>query len=228
MNQIQAVSEMVAYVNGILQANPIVEQFSLEGLNAAEPIPNIKLGEYDRSVATETELAYLDTEELSPGYLVLVLTDTSQDGLWVLYTLMEDKTWAIQRVQSYKTSLYWNYADWYGTKSDGTGYSASDKPDFSVTTTNDALKLNAVAGSLIYISNATGNNTWQLVEVQSDGTFKVVGIQNGTIQLDQTLLDYVGLGFGNQDFDTKRFDQNPNNEIRVIINALYKIGRAHV
>lgn len=221
-DRLQAVSEMVAYVNGVLLANPIVEQFSLEGLNAAEPIPNIKLGEYDRSVATEIELSYIDTEELTPGYLVLVLTDSSQDGLWVLYELTADKSWSIVRVQSYKTSLYWVYADWYGTKADGTNYSAADKPNFSVQTTNDAIKLGATAGQLIYISNAIGNNTWQLVEVQSDASFKVVGIQNGTIQLAQSLADFVGqgLGFGNQDFDTNRFDQNPNNEIRNILLAL--------
>jgi hypothetical protein len=221
-DRLQAVSEMVSYVNSILLANPIVEQFSLEEMNASEPIPNIKLGEYDQSVDTDAELAYIDTTELDPGYQVLVLNDTSQDGLWVLYVLTEEKTWANEKIQSYKTSLYWQYADWYGIKSDGTNYSAADKPDFSVATTNDAIKLAATEGQLIYISNATGNNTWQLVEVLADGSFKVVGIQNGTIQLDQSLIDFSGqgLGFGNQDFDTDRFDQNPNIEIRNILTAL--------
>jgi hypothetical protein len=217
INRLEAVSQMVSYVNSILLANPIVEQFSLAEMNAAEPIPNIKLGEYDQSVATEIELSYIDTSELDPGYRVLVLTDTNQDGLWVLYTLTEEKTWAIEKVQSYKTSLYWQYADWYSS-----GFSASVKPNFSVSTTNDAIKLGATEGQLIYISNATGNNTWQLVEVQSDGSFKVVGIQNGTIQLNQTLADFAGqgLGFGNQDFDSNRFDQNPNVELRNIVSAL--------
>jgi hypothetical protein len=221
-DRLQAVSEMVLYVNNILLANPVVEQFSLEGMNVADPIPNIKLGEYDQSVATETELEYIDIDELDPGYRVLVLTDIGQDGLWVLYALSEQKTWDIVRIQSYKTNLYWQYADWYGVKPDGTRYGAADKPDFSVTTTNDALKLAATEGQLIYISNATGNNTWQLVEVETDGSFRVVGIQNGTIQLNQSLVDFAGqgLGFGNQDFDSNRFDQNPNIEIRNILTAL--------
>ena len=222
IDRLQAVSEMVSYVNNILLANPIVEQFNLTGMDAAEPIPNIKLGAYDQSVDTDTELVYIDTDDLDPGYLVLVLTDTSQNGLWVLYELSEEKTWMIKQVQSYKTSLYWQYADWYGVKADGTSYSAADKPNFNVVTTNDAIKLAATEGQLIYISNATGNNTWQLVEVETDGSFKVVGIQNGTIQLDQSLIDFIGqgLGFGNQDFDSNRFDQNPNIEIRNILTAL--------
>jgi hypothetical protein len=221
-DRLRAGSEMVLYVNNILLANPVVEQFSLEGMNAAEPIPNIKLGEYDQSVATEIELEYIDTDELDPGYRVLVLTDIGQEGLWVLYVLSEQKSWEIVRIQSYKTSLYWQYTDWYGVKADGARYSSTDKPDFSVNTTNDALKLAATEGQLIYISNATGNNTWQLVEVETDGSFKVVGIQNGTIQVDQRLVDFAGqgLGFGNQDFDSNRFDQNPNIEIRNILTAL--------
>jgi hypothetical protein len=221
-DRLRAVSAMVLYVNNILLANPVIEQFSLEGMNVADPIPNIKLGEYDQSVATEIELEYIDTDELDPGYRVLVLTDIGQDGLWVLYALSEQKSWEIVRIQSYKTDLYWQYTDWYGVKPDGTRYSATDKPDFSVDTTNDALKLAATEGQLIYISNATGNNTWQLVEVETDGSFKVIGIQNGTIQLDQSLIDFAGqgLGFGNQDFDSNRFDQNPNIEIRNILTAL--------
>ena len=218
VNRLQAVTEMVQFVNSIFAINPIAEQFNLSGLNAQEAEPNFKLGEYNQAVATETELAYIDTTPLDAGYLVLVKTDTQQNGLWVLYTLTSVKTWEIVRVQSYKTSIYWSYTDWYAD-----GYSATTKPDFSVETTVDALALLATQGSVIYIRNATGNNTWQLVVVDVDNTLSVVGIQNGTIKLDSTLGDYVdnGLGFGNQDFDSGRYDQNPNKEIRAIVEALY-------
>ena len=216
-DRLRAVVEMVSFVNVIFAKNPIAEQFDLAGLNAQDPIPNFKLGEFDQQVETEAELAYIDTLTLDPGYLVLVLSDTTQQGLWVLYELMADKTWAIARVQAYKTSLYWTYADWYAD-----GYSAATKPTFSVATTNDALKLLPFAGDIIYISNATGRGTWQLVVVEADGSLSVVGIQNGTVQLDPALGDFAGnrLGFGNQDFDSNRYDQNPNNEIRVIVQTL--------
>ena len=218
VNRLQAVTELVQFVNSIFAVNPIAEQFNLSGLNAQEAEPNFKLGEYDQAVETETELAYIDTTSLDAGYLVLVKTDTQQNGLWVLYTLTAAKVWEIIRVQSYKTSIYWSYTDWYAD-----GYSATTKPDFSVETTVDALALLATQGSVIYIRNATGNNTWQLVIVDVNNTLSVVGIQNGTIKLDSTLGDYVdnGLGFGNQDFDSGRYDQNPNKEIRAIVEALY-------
>jgi hypothetical protein len=218
VDRLSAVNEMIQYVNDIFAINPIAEQFDLTGLNAQEAEPNFKLGEYDQAVSTEVELEYIDTLPLSPGYRVLVKNDTSQNGLWVLYTLTDSKSWLITRVQSYKTSIYWSYADWYAT-----GYSASTKPDFSVETTVNALALQAIAGSVIYIRNATGNNTWQLVVVEVGGGLGVVGIQNGTVQLDTTLGNYVdnNLGFGNQDFDSNRYDQNPNKEIRSIVQALY-------
>ena len=218
VDRLAAVNELIQYVNGIFAVNPITEQFDLTGLNAQEPEPNIRLGEYDRAVSTEFELAYIDTLSLLPGYRVLVKNDTTQNGLWVLYVLSATKEWSISRVQSYKTSIYWSYADWYAT-----GYSAATKPTFSVDTTIDAIKLQATEGSIIYIRNATGNNTWQLVVVDAGNTLSVVGIQNGTIQLSDTLGDYVNndLGFGNQDFDSNRYDQNPNNEIRAIVEALY-------
>lgn len=218
VDRLLAVNEMVSYVNRIFAVSPIADQFDLTGMNEQEAVPSFKLGEYDQAIDTEIELSYIDTTELNAGYLVLVNFDTTQDGLWVLYELTAQKTWSIARVQSYKTSQYWSYADWYAS-----GYSALTRPDFNVNTTIDALKLNAVEGVIIYIQNATGNNTWQLVEVQADGSLSVVGIQNGTIQLDEALGDFANneLGFGNQDFDSNRFDQNPNKEIRAIVSALY-------
>ena len=217
IDRLRAVDEMVAYVNKVFAVNAITEQFDLSGLNAEDPQPNFKLGEYDQSVTTDTELYYIDTDPLEVGYKVLVISDTTQNGLWVLYELTVDKAWSIVQVQSYKTNQYWTYIDWYAD-----GYSSATKPDFSVATTNDALKLQATEGIIIYISNATGTGTWQLVVAQDDGSLQVVGIQNGTIQLSTSLGDFAGngLGFGNQDFDSNRFDQNPNDEIRAIVSTL--------
>jgi hypothetical protein len=227
VDRLTAAGELVAYVNDIFAVNPIAKEFDLTQMTAEEPIPSVTQGIYDyelgayvpigQSVAVDSDLAYLDTGALSTGYKVLVLDDTTQDDLWVIYQLTSVKTWEIYRVQSYKTGLYWSYIDWYAT-----GYDSTTKPNFAAETTVDALKLGAVAGEIIKINNATGDGTWQLVIVNSDGTFKVIGIQNGTIQLNSSLGDYVNnqLGFDNQEFDLNRYDQNPNIEMRSIISAL--------
>ena len=218
VDRLTAVSEMVEYVNSILIANPVVEQSNLSGMFAAAPAPSAKLNQFNLSVDTDIDLQYIDITNLPVGYLVLVNNDTTQDGLWVLYELTASGTWQIVQVQAYKTSLYWSYADWYAT-----GYSIATKPTFSVATVNDAKALLPSAGDIIYITNATGNGTWQLIIVNTDGSFSTIGIQNGTIQLDSSLGNFAGneLGFGNQDFDSNRFDQDPTNETRYIVQALY-------
>ena len=217
-DRLPALSNLVDYVNSVLITKPIAREYDLSNLGAAESQPNIKLGEYDQKVATETELAYLDVITLAPGYKVLVDQDTTQDNLWVVYELMSDKTWEISRVQSYKTNMYWKYVDWYAS-----GYSLADQIEFVVDTLVDALKLAVAPGNeiLVRVSNA-GEHGWSLITVNADLSFSVVGIQNGTVQLDTSIGNFADneLGFGNQGFSTNRFDQNPNIEIRYILTAL--------
>jgi hypothetical protein len=220
VNRQAALLDFVGYVNGILIKQPVARQYDLTRLLAEEPQPNIKLGEYNQSIQTEEALSYIDTTELPVGYKVLVETDTTQDNLWVLYRLDQDKTWVVDRVQSYKTSLYWEYVDWYAE-----GYSATTQIDFAVPTLIDALKLQAVPGSEILVRVATGAlgfGGWNILVINDRGGYDVVGIQDGTIQLKESLGNFEDfeLGFGNQGYDIDRLDQNPNIEIRFILQAL--------
>ena len=224
IDRLAAVYELISYVNGVLINKPIAREYSLVNLNSAEPEPSYKLGEYDRRVATEIELQYIDTAGLPICYKILVATDTSQDGLWVLYQLTSDYTWQIIRVQSYKTNLYWNYVDWFDFKPDGTRYSLADKLDYVVPTLTDAKKLAVAPGEeiLVRVNNSSDFGGWSLLIVNSSSEFQVVGIQNGTIQFQTSLGDFATneLGFGNQGYSTDRYDQNPNIEIRNIVYAL--------
>lgn len=223
IDRFAAVSEMVSVVNKIFAVHPIAKEYDLTSLNGEEALPSDRLDppEYNARVDTEAQLEYLDVASLlanNPGYKVLVLNDTTQNGLWVIYTLTALGDWEVTRVQSYKNSLYWDYVDWYAT-----GYSASTKPTYSVDSLVDALKLTRVVGDIIKITN-TGNGEWQLVLVEdaTGTTFTTIGIQNGTIQLNQSLGNFADneLGFGNQGYSTNRYDQSPDIELRSIITAI--------
>ena len=225
INRLAAVKELVLYVNSVLINKPVARQFNLTGLYSAEPHPSLKLGEYDLKIATEIELDYLDTGALPTGYNVLVENDTTQDMLWVVYTLLANKTWQISRVQSYKTSLYWDFVDWFAQKADGSYYSLADKLDFVVDTFVDAQKLGVQPGEEILVRvNNTDQGSWNLLVVDTNKNLNVVGIQNGTVQFKTNLSDFGNneLGFGNQGFSTDRYDQNPNVEIRYIVESLLK------
>ena len=216
INRSAAVSEMVAFANSALINTAVAKQADLTRLHAEEAIPAVDSGEYNQIVGSELDLAYIDTTGMAIGYLILVQNDTTQDGLWSIYMLLAGGNWKLHGLQGYKTSLYWNYADWYAA-----GYSATDKATFVAATLVDALKLSYAPGDMIKITN-TGNGEWQLVLINPDYSFETIGIQNGTIQLSSLLSNLAAnnLGFSNQGFDSARYDQNPNIEIRQILNAL--------
>jgi hypothetical protein len=216
VDRLAAVAQLVSFANDVFQKNPITGNTDLSALSAEDPQPTAKLGEYDLRVATDIELAYIDAEPLPVGYTVLVENDTTQSGLWVLYRLDENKQWSIDRVQSYKNRLYWDYVDWYAL-----GYNNTTKPTYSVESYVDALKLPYAPGNLIRVQSV-GNGQWQLFLVAIDRSFITVGIQNGTIQLSEKLGNFAdnSIGYGNQGFDISRADQSPNIEIRSIIIAI--------
>ena len=224
VNRLAAMKDLVEYVNAILVDYPIERQYSLDLISAEEPQPNIKLGEYDLKVATEIDLTYVDISNLPIGYKVLVDQNTAQDNLWILYTLSASKSWEIDRIQSYKSTLYWEYVDWFAKKSDGTYYTLSDKLDFVVDTLPDALKLPVLAGEeiLVRVNVSNVDSGWNLFTVNDRLELQLIGIEKGTIQLKKSLGNFAdyGLGFNNQGFDSARFDQNPNVETRYIIQAL--------
>ena len=217
-DRLRAMSDLIEYVNDVLITKPIARQYDLTTLSAEEERPSLKLSEYDLAIATEVDLDYIDTASLSTGYRVLVEQNTEQDNLWTLHELQSDDTWDIVRVQSYKSSLYWEYIDWYAE-----GFSSDEVIEYVVETLPDAFKLPVAVGDevLVKVNNSTGGG-FNLLTVLGDGSFSVVGIENGTIQLKTSLSNFAdnGIGLGNQGFDSSRFDQSPNIEIRYILEGL--------
>ena len=218
IDRLKAMSDLITHVNAVLIAKPIARQYDLTNMLSQEAEPNIKLNEYDLAIETEIELPYINTDILSTGYKVLVKQNTAEDNLWTLYELTSNKSWKLLRIQSYKTSLYWSYVDWYAE-----GYDSNEVIEYVVDTLPDALKLSASVGDEIKVkvTTSTGGG-WNLLTVTSTGSYEVVGIENGTIQLNESLGDFADneIGYSNQGYDDGRLDQSPNIETRYIINAL--------
>lgn len=219
VDRLQAMTNLIDYVNDVLITRPIAREFDLATLMSQDPKPTGKLNEFDQEVETDQILQYIDTGSLPTGYKVLVAEDTTQDNLWVIYQLSADKTWDILQVQSYKTSLYWEYVDWYAE-----GYGPTNKLDYVVNTLVDAKKLPVASGQevLVRVNNSSTYTGWVLYTVNEALELIVVGIQNGTIQLKTSLADFAAnnIGMGNQGFDAARFDENPSVETRYVLQAL--------
>jgi len=210
VDRIAALNVLIEFTNNLFEQYPISVQFNLTNFLAEEAKPNIKLDEYNEAVDTEDLLQFIDTYNLydkdgvflndPTGYRVLVLTNTTLEGRWTLHELTADRTWNIIQTQSYKTSLFWDYVDWYYT-----GYNSSVKATYAVDTLVDALKLPYAPGDIIKINNA-GAGLWELVLVNDNREFFTIGRQNGTVQLNANKL-------------TNTVDV-PSEEIRYIINGL--------
>jgi len=217
-NRSEAIRNFVKAVNSVLINYPISQQRVLTGLLSADPIP--KSTEYDFAVDMVDELAYINVDNIDPGYTVLVKSDSNNENLWSIWTLNDAKTFALSRIQTYKTSLYWDYVDWFAS-----GYSAQTRPDYSVEYIKDVGRLSLVpAGSIIKVKyNQIGNFTlFKTKQYNNLLDLELIGLGNGTIQLSSRLYDNNNytLGFGTDNFDNERFDINPSTELRKIFEAL--------
>jgi len=211
----QAVHEMVDYINSILIKNTISKGFNLTNLSAGEPIPNVGLGLYNTTVPNLETLGYVDIAIYPVGYTVLVENDSSANNHWTIYTKQRNNTWQLTRTQTYNTADYWEFVDWYAT-----GFDSSTKPTYTIGQPADLSTLSLVTGDIVKILN-NGQGQWSLIQVFPNVVLPI-GLQNGTIQLTSNLYDLEGngMGFDNDNFDTRGFDQNPSIEIRNIFTAL--------
>ena len=195
VNRTKALQNWVDYVNAILIQYPIVEEFNISGLYQSAPLPD--LSTYDLQVPTYLELGYVETNYLNVGYVALVTADETNQGLWATYT-WNGTAWALTSVQSYYTPFYWSKTDWYDSSYDHTVL-----PTYVVNTTADIATLSLAIGDTVKVLN-NGNGQFVVYRVNNDATTSLVGIQQGTIQLNSNLYTTNVSG----------------NEIRIIFETL--------
>lgn len=184
-----ALSNYLTYVNGILLAYPVLERKIMTTMNSQEAVPNTASSAYSLTVESLAELGYIDTTGLSTGYKILVNNDASQFGKWTIYTWDTPTTaqWNLSRVQNFKTNLYWTLADWFEV-----GYDPTVTPDVTVANNLELGKLTLKANTHVKVLN-NGNNQFVVYFVDSNLTKNLVGIQNGTLQINTTSIPALEL-----------------------------------
>ena len=180
VNQDAAIINVIDLFNSYLIGYPTVESKVLTLMNSEEPVPSTDSGLYSITVSTDAELGYIDTSLLSAGTSVLVLNDSTQMTKWSIYTLAETGSafpTTPSLVQSYKTNLYWEYADWYAST-----YDPTVAPDVTVADNLALGKLTLTANTYIKVlDNGSGN--FVVYYIDSDLNKNLVGLENGTIQI---------------------------------------------
>lgn len=185
MDRNTALLNYISTVNQMLLKYPVTERKVLTGLNSSEPAPNSLSGEYIVTVSSYAELNYIRAIDsngdsiLSDDYCVLVSNDETESSKWSIYCWNSStKTWSKIRTQSYKTNLYWTYTDWYDTTFDPTttiNYTVANKLDFG--------KLTLVPDTYVKILDS-GSGNFTIYYIDSTLTQNLVGIENGTLQIN--------------------------------------------
>ena len=218
-DRFSALKEIVDYSNSVLKQHQLVGQTSLTNLDAKEPIPTVQSLEWDAVVDTYAELLYVQTGDISGTLNYLVRADETANNFWSIYQ-WSGTQWNRTRVQTYNTSGYWSYTDWYKTEN-GMTHDENTEIDKQVTYEYELDTLTLVIGKHVKVTSAdTGG--WKLFMKTATG-WENVGTENGTIRISTKLYDYSqdASGFaGGDDFDNNFFDQEPALETRNILKAI--------
>ena len=212
-----ALKTFLTQANNLLLQHPFSELRTFNLLVAKENEPLSGTGAWDFRVANQEELGYQNTFVDGVGYKYLVQTDENNNGLWTVYTVQPDFSLSLTRVQSYDTSNYWDYANWYAA-----GYSSLTKPAKIVDTYSELLTLTEKDGTVVKIAT-NSDNKWELYAYSvTDSNWERVGLESGTIQLDAALWDYSvdNNGWDTEVFDIQYFDEEPTKELRNVLEAL--------
>ena len=220
VNRFDALKEIIDYTNNVLSQYQLTGQINLSNLDSKDPEPTLQSGEWDGTVDTYAELTYLNTADFSGTVRYLVKADETANGFWAIYTWDHSGTWSRTKIQTYNTSKYWSYVDWY--KADGDmSHNENTKIDKQVQFEYELDSLNLDIGKHVKVTSSdTGG--WKLFMKVADG-WTNVGTENGTIKLSTKLYDYSqdATGFAGQDtFDENFFDQVPNRETRQVLTAI--------
>ena len=216
-----ALQNYLEYVNAVLLQFPISEIRNFSLLNSSEAEPRAGTGAWDKRVANIEELSYQNFAQVAVGYKYLVVSDSTQNGLWTIYTVTATKTFAtlfLSRVQNYDTRNYWKYVTWYMP-----GYNPSVKiiAEVANVAALDTLSLAAapVGSSVKVTANSQGKYE---IYLRTNTGWDRVALQDGTIQFLAELWDYAlgRFGFDVEVFDAQHFDQEPVIETRKIIQAI--------
>jgi hypothetical protein len=158
------------------------------------------------------------------NYSALVNSDSQLGGAWSIYSYETSTSlWSRVNSQSYNTTKFWSYADWYDT-----GYNQFTVSDYAVDNFSGLDLINPVIGKTVKIRKSS-SGTWLLLEKYSDvksidwtQTYKVVGQENGTIQLSSSLYQFekTVYGYDSSLFDSSVFDNSASTELRIILQTL--------
>jgi len=193
-------------------------------------------GEITGATISSGGKGYVDTSTIITvrPFSVLVHQDADANKNWSIYGYDPiKKSWNRTRTQNFDVRIFWTKVDWYGSVANNTTgitqtYNQYSIIDFAVDTYSDLNSIDPAIGQTVKV-RTTGKGGWQLLRciapsISTDWTqsYQVVGIENGTIQLSNSLYNYTQnkVGYDGFLYDNAGYDFSASKELRIILNAL--------
>lgn len=157
------------------------------------------------------------------NFSVLVQQDETINNYWAIYAWDDVRREFIKsKIQSYDTTKYWKYVDWYAT-----GYSSNSRIIVEIDSLYQESTIFASTGDIIRVKEYA-NGGWALLErtAISAGNisldYKLVGRQFGTIEIiKESFVPTRGIGLDSfATFDGNFYDIQPTKELRHILQAI--------
>jgi len=156
-------------------------------------------------------------------FKTLVNADSTAGNYWTMYEWrVAVGEWVRTNTQTFDLNRFWDYADYVVD-----GFNTDSIVNFKISAPYKLDTIKPVTGDLVQIDNAGDGNTIILKRVESNGTwneeYDIMYKANSTIRFNDNLFDYSGLNFGfagEETFDQNLFDEQPNEETRLILNVL--------
>ena len=194
-----------------------------EGYGAEFNVVINNLGQITTAEITNAGEGYNSSTTITTRpFTVLVNTDETIQDKWALYS-WNGSTWYRKKLQSYNVNLYWNYIDWYAE-----GYNQFTNIRDTISGSYLLPSLDNSINDIVKIENV-GSGGWLLLKKTDNQdtedytvNYDTIGRENGTIKFKDTLYDYSKntVGFDNRSFDSNFYDNNPNVELRLILETL--------
>jgi hypothetical protein len=185
-------------------------------------------GQIISAIVEKQGSGYQSTTTLSVRTLsVLVIADETANNRWALYSWnATKKTWFRERSQTYDTTRYWKYIDWYSA-----GYNEFTKLDHLLDFAYQLPSASIDIGDVVKVKNQ-GIGGWVLLEkidnqdvLETTVNYKTVGRENGTIKFTDNLYKFAAnaSGFDGPTFDSYVFDDQPKTELKIILETIKNV-----
>ena len=204
---------------------PYIEIVDSNGVGAVVRSTINSLGQITGSVVIKSGEGYSATAvSIVRDYSALVYSDSQNQNTWSIYSYdPTGKVWSRIKSKTYDVRNYWSSVDWYAT-----GYSSLTASDFYLETFAQLSTITPKVGQLVHVATSSTHG-WQLLYKYANSTstdwtqsYKVVGLEKGTIKLSSDLYKFANtsIGYDDSTFDGVPFDTVATTELRIILTVL--------